>query len=70
MPNQEEDDGYDDRESKKRKRGQNQNRKRPVARESVNLCPVYARGEQCTFGDTYLLYHGDLMTVGANGRIR
>ena len=69
VPGQEEDDGYDDRDSKKRKRGQNQNRKRPVVRESINLCPAYARGEQCPYGDTYYPQLYLLVTVAANFRI-
>lgn len=39
-------------ENKKRKRGQNTNRQRPNFRESLILCPKYAKNNPCSFGDT------------------
>ena len=39
-------------QNKKRKRGQNANRQRPNVRESLILCPKYAKNIPCSFGDT------------------
>ena len=45
------DDSVDDRDkNKKRKRGQNTNRKHTNVRESIVLCPSYAKGISCSFG--------------------
>ena len=39
---------------KKRKRGQNTHRKHPQTRDISTLCPSYAKGSDCPFGDRYL----------------
>jgi len=50
----EDDNNIDERDkNKKRKRGQNTNRRHVNVRESVVLCPSTAKGVSCSFGEKY-----------------